>query len=67
MSKKRKRTIYAETEIEKRSSLAATLSGRSAASDFNPDYSYVRKDLRRIGALAGTFLAILFILALFLR
>lgn len=66
MSKKRKRTVNVETEMAKRASLAA-LTGRSPASDFNPDYSYVRKDLRRIGALAGSFLAILFILAFFLR
>jgi hypothetical protein len=34
---------------------------------FNPDYSYVIKDLRRIGLLAGTFISILVILTFFLR
>jgi hypothetical protein len=34
---------------------------------FNPDYSYVAKDLRRIGLLAGTFISILVILSFFLR
>lgn len=34
---------------------------------FNPDYSYVKKDLKRIGALAGTFLAILLVLSFILR
>jgi len=34
---------------------------------FNPDYSYVAKDLRRIGLLAGTFISILVILTFFLR
>jgi hypothetical protein len=34
---------------------------------FNPDYSYVSKDLRRIGLLAGTFISILVILSFFLR
>jgi hypothetical protein len=34
---------------------------------FNPDYSYVVKDLRRIGLLAGTFISILVILTFFLR
>jgi hypothetical protein len=34
---------------------------------FNPDYSYVIKDLRRIGLLVGTFVSILVILSFFLR
>ena len=29
--------------------------------DFNPDYSYVKKDLRRIGILAGTFIVVLIV------
>ena len=40
-------------------------STREAA--FNPDYSYVGKDLRRIALLAGTFISILVILTFFLR
>ena len=35
----------------------------SYSTEFNPDYSYVVKDLKRIGMLAGTFLAILIILS----
>ncbi len=31
--------------------------------DFNPDYSYVRNDLKRIGILAGTFFVLLIALA----
>ena len=31
--------------------------------DFNPDYSYVRSDLKRIGILAGTFFVLLIALA----
>lgn len=34
--------------------------------DFNPDYSYVKKDLRRIGILAGSFFAILIALSFIL-
>jgi len=37
------------------------------STEFNPDYSYVIKDLRRIGILAGTFMAILVALSFFLR
>lgn len=35
--------------------------------EFNPDYSMVRKDLKRIGALAGFFIAVLVILSFFLK
>jgi len=38
-----------------------------AAQEFNPDYSYVIKDLKRIGLLAGSFFAILVVLSFFLR
>ena len=31
--------------------------------EFNPDYSYVMKDLKRIGTLAGIFIAFLVILS----
>jgi hypothetical protein len=34
---------------------------------FNPDYSNVVKDLKRIGSLASVFIAILVILSFFLR
>ena len=35
--------------------------------EFNPDYSMVRKDLKRIGALAGFFIVVLVGLSFFLR
>jgi hypothetical protein len=31
--------------------------------EFNPDYTYVRRDLRRIGTLAGGFFVVLVLLA----
>jgi hypothetical protein len=37
------------------------------ATEFNPDYTYIKRDLRRIGALAVSFLAILIALSFFLR
>jgi hypothetical protein len=55
MAKRRKRQIY------------SAIGGRSLQEDFSPDYSYVIKDLRRIGTLAGTFLVILVVLSFFLR
>jgi hypothetical protein len=35
--------------------------------EFNPDYGYIKRDLRRIGTLAGSFFVILVVLAFFLR
>jgi hypothetical protein len=35
--------------------------------EFNPDYSAVKKDLRTIGSLAGFFVLVLVILSFFLR
>ena len=34
--------------------------------EFNPDYSYVIKDLKRIGTLAGIFFVVLIVLSFFL-
>ena len=33
--------------------------------EFNPDYSNTKRELRRIGILAGTFVVILVVLAIF--
>jgi hypothetical protein len=35
--------------------------------EFNPDYSMVKKDLRRIGILAGFFITVLVVLSFFLK
>jgi hypothetical protein len=35
--------------------------------EFNPDYTYVFKDLKRIGTLAGTFFVLLIVLSFFLK
>ena len=41
--------------------------GKSSVSEFNPDYSYIKKDLRRIGSLAAFFFVILIALTFVLR
>jgi hypothetical protein len=38
-----------------------------AGADFNPDYTYVRADLRRIAVLAVSFFSFLIVLAFLLR
>jgi hypothetical protein len=44
---------------------ASTRSSYSA--EFNPDYSIVIKDLKRIGLMAGSFTVLLVVLSFFLR
>jgi hypothetical protein len=39
----------------------------SSKSGFEPDYDYIRKDLKRIGILAGSFVTLLIVLSFFLR
>ena len=35
--------------------------------EFNPDYTYIKRDLRRIGVLAGGFFVVLIALSFFLH
>ena len=39
----------------------------TTATEFNPDYTHVKHDLRRIGVLAGSFFAILIVLSFFIK
>jgi hypothetical protein len=57
MSRKRKRQV----------SKSAAFIPTQRTTEFNPDYTYVKRDLRRIGGLAGTFFVILVALAYVLR
>lgn len=55
-----------ELEMAKRTKRTTTVSVTPAVSsrtEFNPDYSDVKKDLRRIGTLAGFFIAVLVVLS----
>ncbi|MEN6571358.1 MAG: hypothetical protein ABFD24_05910 [Anaerolineaceae bacterium] len=46
---------------------ASKTMGRSFSTEFNPDYTFVKKDLTRIGTLAGIFFVVLVVLSFFLR
>ena len=35
--------------------------------EFNPDYGYVKRDLTRIGILAGSFFGLLIVLSFFIK
>jgi hypothetical protein len=47
-------------------SVRPTASG-ATRTEFNPDYTQVKRDLTRIGILAGSFFAILIVLSFFLK
>ena len=51
----------------KRPTTALRMATPAAPVEFNPDYSTVKKDLARIGILAGTFFAGLIILSFFIK
>ena len=46
---------------------AARMATPAAPVEFNPDYSNVKKDLSRIGLLAGGFFALLIVLSFFIK
>lgn len=48
----------------KRAALAAKIS-IARTPEFKPDYTQVKRDLRRIGILAGTFVLLLIVLSFF--
>jgi hypothetical protein len=58
MSKKNKRQISRQFVRPVNAPAART-------NEFNPDYTNTKRELRRIGILAGTFFAVLIVLAIF--
>ena len=67
MSNKRKRQTRTGSSSIKSTRSGSTGESQKLPDNFNPDYTYVAQDLRRIGTLAGIFISILVILAIFLR
>ena len=72
MAKKQKRNVSHSSTAATTASLpkaTATPSryATSSSAEFNPDYTYVKKDLRRIAILASSFFLILVVLSFFLR
>jgi hypothetical protein len=55
--------VYRVVKTKEETSLSAEGNQRG----FNPDYSYVRKDLKRIALLAGFFIILLVVLSFYLR
>jgi len=44
-----------------------SVTSSTARGEFNPDYTHVKRDLRRIGVLAGSFFVLLVVLSFFLK
>ena len=66
--KQKKRSASVATTGMKSEAVEAPKAAASRfSSEFNPDYSYVKSDLRRIGILAGSFFVVLVVLSFFLR
>ncbi len=51
----------------KRPTSASFASTPAARTEFNPDYSHTKRDLVRIGTLAGGFFALLIVLSFFIK
>ena len=72
MSKKIKKTVTRTTAsvvpapAVSEKPVAGSFSRGGITTEFNPDYSYVIKDLKRIGVLAGSFFIIIIVLSFFL-
>ena len=68
MSKKSKRQVRKQPASEGMFETSQTFTSPTASRGpvFNPDYTHVIKDLRRIGILAASFVAILIVLTLVL-
>jgi hypothetical protein len=66
MAKKSKRPIRRDvnTIVENTASDSLTT---NRPTGFNPDYQVVIRDIRRVGILAGSFIAVLIILVFFLH
>ena len=60
MAKKNRRTT---TSVR----VASSKSSAYQSVEFNPDYTHVKRDLSRIGVLAGSFFVILIVLSFFIK
>ena len=76
MAKKNKRIAVSGRDAQNNSKLAGELAERLTAkapssinrvTEFNPDYTHIKRDLRRIAVLAGSFFAILIALWFYIK
>ncbi len=68
MAKKQNRNVSKTTVVSTPEvAVKSTSRARVSVAEFNPDYSAIKNDLKRIGILAGSFFVILIVLSFFLR
>ena len=51
----------------RRMTTSVSMASSAGRTEFNPDYTHVKRDLTRIGTLAGGFFIALIVLSFFLR
>jgi len=51
----------------KKQTTTVNVKSSSIRTEFNPDYTYVKRDLARIGSLAGFFIVVLIVISFFLK
>ncbi len=51
----------------KASNKASSPNRPALSNEFNPDYTFVKQDLKKIGIMAASFISVLVILSFFLR
>jgi hypothetical protein len=49
------------------SSVVGGLQRKSEVTEFNPDYTFVKRDLKRIAVLAGSIFAVMITLSFFVK
>ena len=67
MPKKQKRRVSTPAETPGYTPSVTGTSRATYTQEFNPDYSHVKRDLRQIAIMAGSFFVILVVLSFFLR
>jgi hypothetical protein len=67
MSKKSKRQTSATLKPAGPAPTFGGLQRKGETVEFNPDYSNVKRDLKRIGVLAGSIFAVLIALSFFIK
>jgi hypothetical protein len=68
MANKVKRSVSTPAAVPQTAATKSTSTTRATfTQEFNPDYTHVTNDLRRIGIMAASFFVILVALSFFLR
>jgi hypothetical protein len=67
-NKNKRRSVSSSTPVKSEKVVKTSLSaGRTFSNEFNPDYTFVKQDLKRIAILAVTFVVILIALSYILK